>query len=324
MWSICGHVVFVVVGSHCRCVVTIVVRSFHDCVDSVLLCGLSMAVWSCCNVLSHCGDWLCGFTVYVVSHGCVDSLWLQVWSLRGCVATLWLCGLTEDMWPLCGCVDSLWLQVWSLHGCVATLWLCGVTAVTSVVSPWICGHSVVVWCHCGCKCGPSMVVTSPRLRGLTVVVVVVPQQTEEQMRLLRFQRQLEDELKDEYLDLSVHQTIYRLVLQNKHRHAENMRREFKVPERRYGQIPPPPRLPPPPHLSSLELVSVFVCRSLVSVVSLLVYLLLSVPRVATGQGKVREIQGQGKVREFCAGSGKFEILRKVREIQENPLKVREI
>ena len=46
--------------------------------------------------------------------------------------------------------------------------------------------------------------------------------------------------------------------------------------------------------------------------------------VATGQGKVREIQGQGKVREFCAGSGKFEILRKVREIQENPLKVREI
>ncbi|KAK2188750.1 hypothetical protein NP493_123g03022 [Ridgeia piscesae] len=58
-------------------------------------------------------------------------------------------------------------------------------------------------------------------------------QTEEQMRLLRFQRQLEDELKDQYLDLSVHQTIYRLVLQNKHRHAENMRREFKVPERRY-------------------------------------------------------------------------------------------
>ena len=46
--------------------------------------------------------------------------------------------------------------------------------------------------------------------------------------------------------------------------------------------------------------------------------------VATGQGKVREIQGQGKVREFCVGSGKFEILREVREIQENPLKVREI
>ena len=36
-------------------------------------------------------------------------------------------------------------------------------------------------------------------------------------------------------------------------------------------------------------------------------------RVATGQGKVREIQGQGKVREFCNWSGKFGILRKVRE-----------
>ena len=37
-----------------------------------------------------------------------------------------------------------------------------------------------------------------------------------------------------------------------------------------------------------------------------------------------EIQSQGKVKEFCAGSGKFEILRKVGEIQENPLKVGEI
>ena len=45
--------------------------------------------------------------------------------------------------------------------------------------------------------------------------------------------------------------------------------------------------------------------------------------VATGQGKVREIQGQGKNRECCAGSGKFEILRS-QEIQENPLKFREI
>ena len=27
--------------------------------------------------------------------------------------------------------------------------------------------------------------------------------------------------------------------------------------------------------------------------------------VATGKGKVREIQGKGKVRDFCTGSGKF-------------------
>ena len=31
-------------------------------------------------------------------------------------------------------------------------------------------------------------------------------------------------------------------------------------------------------------------------------------RVATGQGKVREIQGQGKVREFWNWSGKFDFL----------------
>ena len=37
-------------------------------------------------------------------------------------------------------------------------------------------------------------------------------------------------------------------------------------------------------------------------------------RVATGQGKVREIQGQGKVREFSKKSEKFRILEKVREI----------
>ena len=54
------------------------------------------------------------------------------------------------------------------------------------------------------------------------------------------------------------------------------------------------------------------------------YNIMFVIMVATGQGKVTKIHGQGKVREFCAGSGKFEILRKVREIQENPLKVREI
>ena len=35
---------------------------------------------------------------------------------------------------------------------------------------------------------------------------------------------------------------------------------------------------------------------------------ISYNRVATGQGKVREIQGQGKVREFYNWSGKFGVL----------------
>ena len=46
-----------------------------------------------------------------------------------------------------------------------------------------------------------------------------------------------------------------------------------------------------------------------------------VPRV---NGTFMVATGQGKVREFCAGSWKFLFLRKVRKIQEYPLKVREI
>ncbi|KAI0208261.1 hypothetical protein LSAT2_007078 [Lamellibrachia satsuma] len=58
-------------------------------------------------------------------------------------------------------------------------------------------------------------------------------QTEEQMRLLRRQRQLEDDLNQQYLDMSLHETVFKLVLQNKPKQAENMRKEFKVPERRF-------------------------------------------------------------------------------------------
>ena len=47
-------------------------------------------------------------------------------------------------------------------------------------------------------------------------------------------------------------------------------------------------------------------------------------RVATGQGKVREIQGQGKVRKFYNLSGKFGILVKVREIKEKSEKFNKI
>ena len=37
------------------------------------------------------------------------------------------------------------------------------------------------------------------------------------------------------------------------------------------------------------------------------------PRSVKSQGKTKFFQGQGKVSEFCIWSGKFEILRKVRE-----------
>ena len=60
----------------------------------------------------------------------------------------------------------------------------------------------------------------------------VLQQTEEQLRLLKYQRRLEEEKNRPYLDLSVHQTIYRLLLENEHKHAEQIRKDFKIPERR--------------------------------------------------------------------------------------------
>ena len=46
-------------------------------------------------------------------------------------------------------------------------------------------------------------------------------------------------------------------------------------------------------------------------------------RVATGQGKVKEIHGQGKFREFLTLSGKFGILLNL-ESRGNSRKLREI
>ncbi|XP_033731086.1 vacuolar protein sorting-associated protein 16 homolog, partial [Pecten maximus] len=57
-------------------------------------------------------------------------------------------------------------------------------------------------------------------------------QTDEQMKLLRYQRRMEEEFNRPYMDLSLHQTIYRLIVENSHKPAEQLRKEFKVPERR--------------------------------------------------------------------------------------------
>ncbi len=62
--------------------------------------------------------------------------------------------------------------------------------------------------------------------------------------------------------------------------------------------------------------------------NLKVYFLKNYSVPFLGLPLVREKSGKFKVREKSGncvlGSGKFGILRKVREIQENPLKVREI
>ena len=64
------------------------------------------------------------------------------------------------------------------------------------------------------------------------VVCCASQQTEEEMRLLRYQHQLEERLNRPYQDLSLHQTIHRLLVDSDPKLADQLRKEFKVPDRR--------------------------------------------------------------------------------------------
>ncbi|XP_019620378.1 PREDICTED: vacuolar protein sorting-associated protein 16 homolog isoform X2 [Branchiostoma belcheri] len=57
--------------------------------------------------------------------------------------------------------------------------------------------------------------------------------TEEQVRLLKYQMRLEEELKRPYLDLSLHDTISQLTTEGNHKLAEQLRKEFKVPDKRF-------------------------------------------------------------------------------------------
>ncbi|KAL3836276.1 hypothetical protein ACJMK2_021714 [Sinanodonta woodiana] len=58
-------------------------------------------------------------------------------------------------------------------------------------------------------------------------------QTEEQIKLAKYQRRLEEELKRPYMDLSLHQTIYRLIKDNNVKMSEQLRKEFRVPDKRF-------------------------------------------------------------------------------------------
>lgn len=59
-----------------------------------------------------------------------------------------------------------------------------------------------------------------------------PQATEDQMRLLRLQRCLEDELGGRFLDLSVHDTVTTLILGGHNKRAEQVARDFRIPDKR--------------------------------------------------------------------------------------------
>lgn len=56
------------------------------------------------------------------------------------------------------------------------------------------------------------------------------------MRLLRFQRKLEEE-KGEYLTgFSLHDTLSTLLSLGLHKHAEQLYKDFRVPDKRYMSV----------------------------------------------------------------------------------------
>lgn len=52
------------------------------------------------------------------------------------------------------------------------------------------------------------------------------------MRLLRLQRRLEDELGGQFLDLSLHDTVTTLILGGHNKRAEQLSRDFRIPDKR--------------------------------------------------------------------------------------------
>nr|DBA20146.1 TPA: hypothetical protein GDO54_015871 [Pyxicephalus adspersus] len=57
--------------------------------------------------------------------------------------------------------------------------------------------------------------------------------TEDQIKLLRIQRTLQEKIDKPYLDYSLQETIYNLILDNMQKKAEQLYKEFKIPEKRY-------------------------------------------------------------------------------------------
>lgn len=58
------------------------------------------------------------------------------------------------------------------------------------------------------------------------------QATEDQIKLLRMQRRLQDDLDKPYVDYSLHDTVYGLILDGNHKRAEQLYREFRIPDKR--------------------------------------------------------------------------------------------
>ena len=79
------------------------------------------------------------------------------------------------------------------------------------------------------------------LEGRLIYYVDVLKQTEEQIKLLRVQRKLEQDTNRQYLNLSLHATVANLVKENQHKWAEQLRKDFRIPDRRSRTLRPAER-----------------------------------------------------------------------------------
>nr|XP_015927027.1 vacuolar protein sorting-associated protein 16 homolog [Parasteatoda tepidariorum] len=57
--------------------------------------------------------------------------------------------------------------------------------------------------------------------------------TEEQLKLLKYQIGYEEKFHEDFKNLSLHQTMKQLLIRREFKHAEELRKDFKVPDRRY-------------------------------------------------------------------------------------------
>ncbi|RXM32863.1 Vacuolar protein sorting-associated protein 16-like [Acipenser ruthenus] len=57
--------------------------------------------------------------------------------------------------------------------------------------------------------------------------------TEEQMKLLRWQRRFQEEFDKPYLDCSLHETVHSLLQDGKHKQAEQLYKDFRIPDKRF-------------------------------------------------------------------------------------------
>lgn len=60
--------------------------------------------------------------------------------------------------------------------------------------------------------------------------------TEEQIKLLKYQRSLEDTLHESIIGKPLHDTVKILLLRNELKLADKLRSEYKIPDRRYIQF----------------------------------------------------------------------------------------